>query len=123
MSNNNPEDDSEDFLEDEVEEEELLDTFPTLFQEIKSGEQNIVEQEARTSSGSKKLRRFQSYTPGVSDFLCRCKSEKEAEEIIEFLLKKGDITEEHAQYLQKQLDEKGLEFFGEHRAPGYYDRV
>ena len=82
-----------------------------------------MEEEARTSAGSKKVRKFRGYTPGVIDFICRCKSNEEAEEIIEYLQKKGDITEETAKELKKQLHEKGLEFFGEHRTPGYYERA
>ena len=115
MSSNNPEDNGEVFFEDEVDEEELKDVFPVLSREIKSGEKGILEEESRTSAGSKKVRKFQGYTPGATDFLCRCKTEKEAEEIIQYLLKKGEITEEHAEYLQNQMKEKGLEFFGEHR--------
>ena len=63
------------------------------------------------------------YTPGVIDFICRCSTEEEALEIIEYMLSKGDISEKQANELKKQLQEKGLEFFGEHRAPGYYERA
>ena len=123
MSNGNPEDNGEVFFEDEVDEEEFKDVFPVLSREIKSGEKGILEEESRTSAGSKKVRKFLGYTPGVTDFLCRCKSEEEVEEIIQYLLKKGEITEEHAKYLQNQMKEKGLEFFGEHRTPGFYERA
>ncbi|MCG3222624.1 MAG: DUF2095 family protein [Candidatus Heimdallarchaeota archaeon] len=109
--------------ESEIKEEEFGDHFPVLSREIKEGEKNISESEMRTVSGSKKDRRFQGYTPGVVDFLCRCETEEEAMEIIEYMLKKGDLTEEYANMLKNQLKEKGLEFFGEHRNPGYYEKA
>ncbi|MCK4972033.1 MAG: DUF2095 family protein [Candidatus Heimdallarchaeota archaeon] len=123
MKNENPEDTSEGRVEEEIEDEEFKDVFPSLFREIKDGEKGIMKEEHRTSAGSKKERRFTGYTPGAIDFICRCKTEQEAEEIIDYLLKKGDITEEYANNLKKQLQEKGLEYFGEHRGPGYYERA
>lgn len=122
MKNDNPEYTSEGRVEEEIEDEEFEDVFPTLFREIKDGEKGILKEEQRTSSGSKKARKFRGHTPGAIDFICRCKSEQEAEEIIDYLLRKGEITEEYANNLKKQLQEKGLEYFGEHRTPGYYEQ-
>ncbi|MHA1198359.1 MAG: DUF2095 family protein [Candidatus Heimdallarchaeaceae archaeon] len=107
----------------EDEEEELQNHFPVLFKEIVGGEENIMEDEIRTSTGSKKVRKFMAYTPGVIDYICRCSTVDEAMEIITYMQLKGDISENHADQLRKQLQEKGLEFFGEHRAPGYYEKV
>jgi len=107
----------------EKEEDTLESHFPALHKEILEGEERILEDESRTTTGSKKVRKFMGYIPGVIDFICRCSSDEEALEIINYMLKKGDISETHAKELIKQLREKGLEFFGEHRAPGYYERV
>lgn len=104
-------------------EEEIQEHFPAIYRELQEGEEKLREEELRTSSGSKKVRKFKGYTPGVIDFICRCKTEEEALEIIDYMLKKGEISEEHAKDLRKQLEEKGLEFFGEHRTPGYYERA
>ena len=122
MKSKNPKDISEGRVEEEIEDEEFNEFFPALFRDIKVGEKNIVEEELRTSTGSKKARKFRGHTPGAIDFICRCKSDQEAEEIIDYLLRKEEITEEHANNLKKQLQEKGLEYFGEHRTPGYYER-
>ena len=108
--------------ESEVE-EEFKENYPALHREIREGEINISESEMRTASGSKKDRKFQGYIPGVVDFICRCETEEEAMEIIDYMLKKGDLTEDYAEMLKNQLKEKGLEFFGEHRTPGYYERA
>ncbi len=109
--------------ESEIETEEFEKEFPVLYKEIIEGEKGISESEMRTSTGSKKERKFQGYVPGVVDFICRCETEEEAIEIIDYMLKKGDLSEKYARDLKKQLKEKGLEFFGEHRAPGYYERA
>ncbi len=122
MKNDNPEDTSKGRVEGEIEDEEFEDVFPALFREIKDGEKGILKEEQRTSAGSKNTRKFRGHTPGAIDFICRCKSDQEAEEIINYLLRKGEITEERANSLKKQLQEKGLEYFGEHRTPGHYER-
>jgi len=38
--------------------------------------------------------------PSVLDHLERCRSVEEAHEIIDYFLKKGEITEEHAEFLK-----------------------
>ena len=108
---------------EEREEDNLQSHFPTLYKEVAEGEERILEDEIRTNTGSKKVRKFMGYIPGVIDFICRCSTDEEALEIIEYMLSKGDISEKHAKELKKQLQERGLEFFGEHRAPGYYERA
>ncbi len=110
-----------DDLEEDV--EEFKDHFPALHREISEGKNEMEEEEIRTSLGSKRVRKFKGYTPGAVDFICRCETKEEALEIIEYLQKKGDLSEEYAKTLKKQLDEKGLEHFGEHRKPGYYERA
>jgi len=107
----------------EEETEDFKEHFPAIHREITEGNEKLEEEEIRTSSGIKHVRRFRGYTPGVVDFICRCETKEEAIEIIEYLLKKGELSEEYAASLRKQLNEKGLEFFGEHREPGYYERA
>ncbi|MCG3216101.1 MAG: DUF2095 family protein [Candidatus Heimdallarchaeota archaeon] len=110
---------------DEVDEDknEFQEYFPALSKEISEGGEEIEEKEMRTSLGSKSIRRYKGYIPGVIDYICRCKTEEEALEIINYMLDNGDISEEYAENLKAQLKEKGLKFFGEHRAPGFYERA
>ena len=103
--------------------EEIKEHFPSIYREIKENEKLLEEKELRTSSGIKKVRKFSNYTPSILDFICRCKTEEEAIEIIDFSLNKKDITKEYAETLKKRLEEEGLESFGEHRAAGYYERA
>ena len=64
--------------------------------------------------------RFSGYDPNVVDFIRRCDAEEQAIEIIEFLMKKGDINSDTAKALTKQLKTKGLRSFGEKKQDGFY---
>lgn len=103
--------------------EEIKEHFPSIYREIKKNEKLLEEKELRTSLGIKKVRKFSDYTPSILDFICRCKTEEEAIEIIDFILNKKEITIEYAEALKKRLKKEGLESFGEHRTAGYYERV
>jgi hypothetical protein len=64
--------------------------------------------------------KFHNYVPTVVDFIRRCNTEKEANEIVAFLEKRCEITEEHAQKLREQLKQKGLRSFGPKKEDDYY---
>lgn len=66
--------------------------------------------------------RWAGYNPDVIDFLRRCDTVEEAEEIIEYLERRGEITKERAEELRKRLCEGGTRSFGEKKEPGYYLR-
>jgi len=65
------------------------------------------------------LRGFQ---PSVVDFIRRANTVEEAEEVINYLEQRGEITSQEAREIRKQLREKGLESFGPKKRPGYYFR-
>jgi hypothetical protein len=60
------------------------------------------------------------YNPTVIDFLRRCDTAKQAEEIIDYLEKRGEIDNKYAQKLKAQLKKKGVRSFGAKREEGYY---
>ncbi len=109
-------------IESEDNEDNFREHFPSIIKELSEGEQILEEEEIRTTTGSKLLRKFKGHTPSAIDFICRCSTEDEAFEIIEYMFNKGDITEDYAKELKRQLKDEGLESFGEHRKPGYYER-
>lgn len=63
------------------------------------------------------------YNPKTTDFLQRCTTIQEAEEILSYQLKIGEIDKEEADTLLKTCKEKGLEYFGPTKTSGYYDRT
>jgi len=60
--------------------------------------------------------------PDVVAFIRRCSYKEEAIEIIEFMLRRGEINEGYAEKLKDQIEEYGLESFGSRKTPGYYEK-
>jgi len=125
-----------------IDKESLKKMFPNLYKELEQGEVKIsidavrrnavetetgmtetaeekeVEAKAATTTPDK-LRHF---NPTVVDFIRRCDTEAQAEEIIAFLQKKGEITEEYADELRCQLKLSSVRSFGPKKEENYYFR-
>lgn len=52
----------------------------------------------------------------------RCDREEQAVEIIEYLKRRGEISEEYALQVLKQLKEKGLRSFGSKISWGFFEK-
>ena len=99
--------------------------FPHLAEEMESGRSKV--RVADVEEGPRGLekgpdRKWAGYDPDVVDFIRRCNTEEEAEEIILYLEEKGEITTVHASELRSQLREKGLECFGSRKEAGFYHK-
>ncbi len=66
-----------------------------------------------------KLRHF---NPSAVDFIRRCDTDAQAQEIITYLLKKGEITAEYAKELEAKLKSEGVRCFGPKKEENYYFR-
>ena len=64
-----------------------------------------------------KLRHF---NPCAQDFIRRCDTEAQAEEIIAYLQKKGELTEAEAKKMRVQLKRDGVRSFGPKKEEYYY---
>jgi hypothetical protein len=64
-----------------------------------------------------KLRHF---NPQAVDFLRRCDTEAQAEEIIVYLEKKGEISKEYAGELRAQMKKEGVRCFGPKKEENHY---
>ena len=119
--------------------------FPHLYEELESGEvkvpilgirKNAAEAESEIADeytcdqyteeeGTQhtetpdKLRHF---NPQAVDFIRRCDTEAQVEEIIAYLEKKGEITAEYAAQLRCQLKKDGVRSFGPKKEENYYFR-
>lgn len=96
----------------DMDEEEFKRRFPKLYEEIKMGVSSyqlidIVEDKP-------------PLVPDAVDYLRRCKSNEEAEEVINYLERVKEITAERANALRRQLRNEGLESFGTRKGPDYY---
>lgn len=110
-----------------MEKKDFKKLFPNLAEEFESGASKVDlnkvnEPPPSTEPSYKEDRKYAGYQPGAIDFIKRCRKPQEAEEIINFLEKKGDITGEEAKALRKQLREEGLRSFGPRKRPGDYER-
>lgn len=107
----------------DIEKKRFRKMFPNLAREIESGECGTRINSVRhnpTSGEQTVAKRFSEYTPDVIDFLRRCDKKEEAEEIISYLKKRGEISPEYARKLRKQLKEKGVRSFGSKKEDDYY---
>lgn len=60
--------------------------------------------------------------PQVENYLCRCKTVDQAEDIINYCLKRKEITPEKAEEIRNRIKKEGLHSFGEYKAWGHYER-
>jgi len=63
---------------------------------------------------------WHGYLPNVYDYLRRCRDESEAVEVIEYLVRRGEIPLEEGEELKRAVREHGLAYFGERKSPDYY---
>jgi hypothetical protein len=124
-----------------IDKKSIKKIFPHLYEELEKGEvkvaidavrKNPIEAEAAAvgeechcteeeftpcTETPDKLRHF---NPSAVDFIRRCDTELQAEEIIAYLLKKGEITRENAEQMRCQLKRDGLRSFGTKKEEYYY---
>jgi len=109
----------------EIDKETFRKMFPNLAKEMETGVCKITISSVRLDSdeGEKAAAdKFTGYNPDVIDFLRRCDNEDQAEEIIAYLEKRGEISRNYALNLRKQLKEKGVRSFGPKKEEAYYLR-
>jgi hypothetical protein len=107
----------------EFERESFKKMFPNLAKELESDENKVGINSVRgdAQSGEKAVSdKFSHYMPDVIDFIRRCETEKQAEEIIVYMEKRGEIEKHHAERLRKQLKDKGVRSFGSKKEDDYY---
>jgi len=98
--------------------------FPNLAREVGSEENRISVNSVRTDNeaGEKHAtqRKFNDYVPDVIDFLRRCDTVEQVEEIILYMERRGEIDKQYAKKLREQLKEKGVRSFGTKKEHDYY---
>ena len=96
--------------------------FPNLAKELDPDDNKVAINSVRTDAptgehASSKC--FVHYMPDVIDFLRRCDTEGQAEEIIAYVEGRGEIEKQYADRLRKQLKE-GVRSFGSKKEHDYY---
>jgi len=117
----------------EFEKKRFRKMFPSLAEEMGTDENRVrissvrsdvaVGERAVGVAASASAKRFDNYMPDAVDFIRRCDNERQAEEIIDFLEKRQEITREYALRLRRQLRTKGVRSFGPKKQDDYYSRA
>jgi hypothetical protein len=122
-----------------LDKEYLKKMFPNLYKEIEVGEAKVsidalrknpeeaeadiaecTEEEVETEANTATPDKLRHFNPGAVDFIRRCDTEKQAEEIISYLEKKGEITAEYAGELRCKLKRDGVRSFGPKKEENHY---
>lgn len=107
----------------EFDKETFKKMFPNLAKELEVDENKVTVNSVRTDNNTAEKassQRFVNYVPDVIDFIRRCDTIEQAEEIIDFLEKRGEIEKNYSVKLKKQLREKGVRSFGSKKEQDYY---
>ncbi|MGA3111890.1 MAG: DUF2095 family protein [Candidatus Bathyarchaeia archaeon] len=124
-----------------IDKEYLKKMFPNLYCELETGETKIpidavrknpeeaeadivecVEKDIETKPDVIMPDKLRHFNPCAVDFIRRCDTEGQAEEIIAYLQKKGEITNEYAEELRCQLKREGVRSFGPKKEENHYFR-
>ncbi|MEM1774991.1 MAG: DUF2095 family protein [Desulfurococcaceae archaeon] len=96
--------------------EEFKKKFPWLAKEILEGETEKITLRVKTGLPDP----WRGYVPTVVDYIRRCKTVDEAFKVIEYLLRRGELTTEEAEELKRKLESGGIEAFGGRKEDDYY---
>ena len=122
----------------EIDKKSVKKLFPNLIKELE-GSENKVQIDAVRADAAKAEEtvddaeeamlaeaenalpdKFRHYNPTVVDFIRRCDTKAQAEEIVSYLQKRGEITEEYAEEVRAQLKKEGVRSFGPKKEEDYY---
>jgi hypothetical protein len=112
--------------------EELEEFLPHLIDELYEKKKTLkidsVELETENNEVVKSLIKHNELTnPGVIDFMRRCTTVEEANEILDFCLKREEIGQNEYKILKSIISKKGglekiIKESGGRKTPGYYER-
>jgi hypothetical protein len=124
-----------------IDKKSLKKLFPNLYEELETSENKVPidavrknPQEAEEAAEGEELweeepelctetpDKLRHFNPCAVDFIRRCDTEAQAEEIIVYLQRKGEITREYAEELRCRLKREGVRSFGPKKEENYYFR-
>jgi hypothetical protein len=103
--------------------ETMRKMFPNLAREVDFDDNRVGINSVRTdppSGENASSGRFSRYSPDVIDFIRRCDTIEQAEEIIVYMEERGEIEERYADKLRTQLRTDGVRSFGSKKEHDYY---
>jgi hypothetical protein len=97
--------------------------FPNLARELNCDDKKVAINSIRTDAPTGEnasSRCFIHYMPDVIDFIRRCDTTEQAEDIIAYMERREEIEKQYAAKLRKQLRGKGVRSFGSKKEHDYY---
>jgi hypothetical protein len=107
----------------EIDKKSFKKMFPNLSDELEGEDTKVEIGAVRTDANEAEKavpEKFRNYDPTVVDFIRRCDTKDQAEEIIQYLEKRGELTKEYAAELREQLKREGVRSFGSKKEENYY---
>jgi len=107
----------------ELDRDKLRRMFPRLAEEMESSENRLELNSVRTDGkiGERYTSpRFGNHDPNIIDFIRRCDTELQAEEIITYMERRGEIDKAYSKQLRNQLKQQGVRSFGSKKEHDYY---
>ena len=96
--------------------------FPALSKELEEGNTKSFKIDGvRTMSEEpdSNVERM-TFTPDVVDYIRRCDTVAQAEEIVDFLAKQGELTPSQVKAIKSQLKSEGIRSFGAKKEKDHY---
>jgi hypothetical protein len=119
-----------------IDKKSLKKLFPNLYREIeelddckvpinavrsnKEAAERAVEEDEEILEPTVLPDKLRHFNPSAVDFIRRCDTDAQAEEIINYLLNKGEISAEYACELKGKLKSHGVRCFGPKKEENYY---
>lgn len=97
----------------EIDKKKFREEYPNLFKEMDNEEIKTPVQGIRSE---------ETCDVDIIRLIRRCDSEEQVLEIINYMLRRGELSKEYANNLLKQLKEQGLRSFGSKVTWGYFER-
>ncbi|MCL2256986.1 MAG: DUF2095 domain-containing protein [Candidatus Bathyarchaeota archaeon] len=123
-----------------IDKRSLKKAFPHLYRELDEDSENKISIDAVRDSPEaaenivdiddvseeeflkpiKIVDKLRHFNPTAVDFIRRCDTDEQAQEIILYLQKRGELTREQVQELECTLKQKGVRGFGPKKEENYY---
>ena len=99
--------------------------FPNLAKELDDDNNKVAINSVRTDSATGEKassKRFIHYMPDVIDFIRRCDTIEQADEIVSYMERTGQIEKNCAIKIKNQLKDEGVRSFGQKKEDDYYSK-
>jgi hypothetical protein len=102
------------------EDEEFRRAFPALTKELEEGSTQAFKIDGVRTVSEENNEEKVAFTPDVVDYIRRCDTLSQANEIVDFLAKQGEISPSQAKAIKSQLKSEGIRSFGSKKEKDHY---